>query len=215
MTQIDVLNFIKQRLGHPYVPLELTDELIVTDIIQKEALQMYSNFYPFIEYRQADMTMLPEFWVDFENEQPNESPHNITESNMIMVKDEDLIAVMEIFGGQRNMDFTQIDRHKYLIHEDIHTRYIDIVLKMKKYHRKDLSTIKPQDYRRFMELCLILTAQRLLPIRKFASQISTPVGEIQLDVETVQTLADSWQEFKEKELDNVRTFARRSPLIIR
>jgi len=240
ITPMEVLDFVKTELGYPYMIIEIPDEQIMNNIIQKEALLMYSNYYPYVETRTLTDDMLAENWmrkppagftklsttIKFTKTNrddsykfgkkdsllkvpPNESPANMTASNMIKIDDEDLIRVVKVLSGIEEIGFTQFDKHKYLLHWDIDTYWGNsTVIQMHKTHRQDLSSMNYEDFNRFKKLCLILTAKKILPIRRYNSQISTPIGEITVDVETVQMIADSLPEFIEKELDNVRTFAK-------
>ena len=218
ITPMETLKYIKSELGHPYVPIELDDTTIMNEIILGEALRTYSTYYPYVEERLVSADMYPEEWMSTnpDTAPPNHSPNRVSESNIIRIPDEDLIRLVKIVSGVQELNFTQIDKHLYKIHYDIRNRLSGntTVLKMHKMHRKDFTTFTLEDFNRFNRLALILTAKRLLPIRQYNNNISTPIGEIQTDVETVQRIVDTWQEFYEKELDNVRSFSKRTILKI-
>lgn len=197
ITQSDILKYVKQSLGYPHVLIEFDDRQIM-EVIQGDALKMYSNYYPY----KSTIMLKPSMIV-------NPYPSKMIDLSSI----EDLIGISEVFHGSQDVLYTQYTDTLYKLHDDLQATVITTI-NIRQIHKKDMSTLRNQDYNRFKQLCLILVARLLLPIRKYNSQISTPVGEMSTDVETVQTLADSYQDFVDRELDNIGTMVSRMPFKI-
>jgi len=197
-TVMDLLKYIKKSFGHPYQVVEISDEDITEEIIQDEALKQYSTYYP---------------WIHTEPFDPDKMEINQFRDNNLTLDPEffsGIVGISDAFYYDQRITVTQIDKYNYKLH-DRFTGIVatDILFKCKFVHKTDLSTMTIADMNRFKKLALILAAKKILPIRKYNNNISTPIGEIALDVETPQTLADSYDEFVEKELHNVSTFSSR------
>jgi len=108
------------------------------------------------------------------------------------------------------MNETQMSiTYKMYNHDKIMIDYTgnEIMVKAKCRHVNNLSSIPAAKYEKFNYLCLMETAKLILPIRKFNSQISTPLGDITPDIDTPQNLVDKYEEFIDTKFDNVRNIS--------
>ena len=226
ITTSEILKYIKSSLGGQFQIIELTDEEIMTDIIQKEALIFFSKYYPTWKFFEIEnyltLGQVVENTCDMRtvlNSLP--TPESVVLSvptplqseldeqaarRLAIYNESQLIeriigpAALLSSGGDYNTIF-QMDKYTYKMGE---MNLTENTIKFKMIHKKDLSTMTFNHYDKFKELCLHLTAKKLLPIRKFNAQIETPLGAIIPDVETVANLVDYWQEFFTNNFDKAR-----------
>jgi len=224
------LDYIKNHLGHPYQIIELSDDEIVKKVIHGTGMQIFSNFVPmfeFLYYQRTDYIdttgrkqlinlsniISPDpqlITIDPTLPQAEQDRLQKIKDKMIANRLEELSIKERFISVQDVMNETQMSiTYKMYNHDKIMIDYTgnEIMVKVKCRHINNLSSIPARVYERFNHLCLIETSKLILPIRKFNSQISTPLGDIVPDLDTPQTLVDSYEEFINTKFDIARNIS--------
>jgi len=195
MTDSYCLKRIKNKLGYPYQVIEKSDKDILEDIIHGDGRKLFSTHRPLQKYisnsdmiKSAIYKSVWEFPIDAE---------------IVTVE-----RVVDSSGLDMSFDF--IHPNKIRIYRAVNINYTVITAKV--LHSKDLTSIPYNEEDIFIELCTILLAEELLPIKKEFARVGTPIGDIEMDIETVQRYVDSKQDFFDKKLHNVSKLSKRLPL---
>lgn len=180
--EIDVLEWIKVELGHPFNVIELEDDYIVKMIIQKEALEYFSRFYPraeIIDSSGGDIYPLG--------------------GNKILITREDFIGIEKIIPETITYDEMESNTYNLSVSADS-----TFAIKGKFIHERDLSSISLAYSGKFKELCLRMVAKKLLIIKRNANNTTNTVGEVAIEIETIAELVSGFDEWKKLNFDNIR-----------
>ncbi len=224
------LDYIKNHLGHPYQIIELSDDEIVKKVIHGTGMQIFSNFVPMFEilyYQRSDYIdntgrkqiidlkkiISPDpqlITIDPTLPQAEQDRLQKIKDRMIANRLEELSIKERFISIQDVMNETQVSiTYKMYNNHQILIDYTgnEIMIKAKCRHVDNLSSIPAAKYEKFNYLCLMETAKLILPIRKFNSQIETPLGAIVPDIDTPQILVDKFDEFINEKMDKARNIS--------
>lgn len=215
MTKNDVLDYVKSRLGAPYVPLEYSDEEILK-VIQLKTIPLFSKYIPDKRIMAIDFDD-PSIQTERNNvyilrDKDNAKILNVVDlipdiGNLVIAGhpiigliagngyDVDQVAnyLMRVNNSRTVMQFSQFDQTFQFMPPD----RIQVLPKptgiqaciYERQHLKDFSTIPAEFEHVFLDLCYADVALNLASIRKYYTNISTPFGEIQLNADALASEA--------------------------
>lgn len=200
MTDSQCLSKIKKKLGFPFTVIEKEDIDILNDIIYDEALKMFSKFFP------AETLIPRENCIKVSGYEALWEFPDSYKGKILTVK-----KVMDLNG---DMDFKFYPPNSIRIfgsEEMSSSNHITIVAKT--LHKQDLSTIQIIHESIFIEYCTILLAKELLVIKKEFNRIGTPIGDIELNTDVLQSYVDKEVEFVATNFTNSAKLSKRIPIV--
>jgi hypothetical protein len=204
MLDIDVLEDVKGRFGYPHTIIEISDEDILRKVIHGKALTLFSKFYP-----RSVMLYLGDMDIDTQRRNVFKIPSSKFDKIL------DVTDVIDGGGDKATFTFDGVDSIRVFGEENtIEFGTKNHIVKINAVHKPDLSSINFEHEEIFVHTCMVELARLILPIRKHFPTISTPVGEIQLDIETPQALIDGWEEFRREYYYHAGTYSSRKPFRI-
>jgi len=200
MTDVYCLRKIKQKLGFPYTIIEKSDEDILQDIIYDEALKTFSKFFPLEELIKREDCVKDDNYDAVWNF-PTEYNNRI-------------LSVKKVIDLNNEWDFRFISPGSIRIfNSETTTDSACITIIAKTVHKKNLSTIPINQEDIFLEYCTILLAEELLPIKKEFARVGSPIGDIEINTELLQSYVDKKVEFKATNFNNSAKLSKRIPIV--
>lgn len=209
----NLLSYIKRNLGVPINFLEISDEDIVS-AIKEEIIPYFSQFSPYTKHVSIDST---NFTITKIGDQgwiysiPSENNERIIDVLDVFYSDDETISVGDYYGHV-NLDSTSMidlvmlntynDMSQYLRSRNtwnfIPPKFISFDRELINpativYNtpHTTLETIRPDYYETiFKKLCLGRTQKWLLTLRSKYESITTPFGEIRLNIQRLETDSD-------------------------
>ena len=235
-----VLQYVKDQLGVPHVGVELMDDDIL-ELITGRARLKFSTYYPVVEVIELtptdkdsttdnrftipvdSLTGLPKDIISIEAVYATEG--SISELDHLgsyfgVYGDEGMMGgdMMDGINQKLLQPPRYITTFKYYPPStvEIYEVYNDetMYLKAKVAHPRDLSTVPINQQEIFIENALILVAKNILPIRDKYAVISSPIGQLQLNVEYIREIANREENFFREKLFNAAMLSKRIPMMI-
>ncbi len=207
MTQDDVLNYVKSRLGFPYVPLEYTDSQIL-QLIYLKSIPLFSKYIPNKNVIAIDFSN-PAIQTNMNTIFTIIDPNGLKiidvvelvpqAANLLIAghpiiglisgnpSNMDLVAnyLLQINNARTTLQFSEFDQTFQFIPPNL-IRVLpppsDIQACIyETQHNPNFSTIPNEFEHVFFDLCFADTAMNLAEIRSYYTNINTPFGEIQLN----------------------------------
>ncbi|MGB9674938.1 MAG: hypothetical protein ACPLX8_02270 [Nanopusillaceae archaeon] len=213
LTPQSVLNYIKTKLGLPFVPLELLDNQILS-WVRQETIPTFSWYYPHVAYLTFN-TSDPNYKTEKQNEfyisDPNGSPIldikelYYNEGNMIIMNHPILgtmssnprevanfLTQTENFGNSWKysqfrywFNFVKPNRIRIMPSMLLGTFTVEYEV----FHYPDFSTINVEFQQLFLSLAWADTVLLLARIRKQFPEIQTPFGPVSLNADELKSEA--------------------------
>jgi hypothetical protein len=205
-----LLNWIKQELGHPYFAIERTDEELLT-LIRENTLPLFSQYVPLTAFKQLTS-------VDLVPGTPNEyllnDPDGVVSINDVLLPitipwtlghpwllmpsfDELPSSIMDLHAA-RSRQLYSIWRHNWEFIPPNRLRIypsrlqnLSFLVRYEKVHVSDFSTIPIRFNRALRNLALADVLENIASVRSKYQTMSTPFGEITLNVEDLRTRAET------------------------
>ena len=221
-TELDLLDFVKNRLGFPYNVIELTDSEIL-DIIFKRVIPIFSKFFPLKELITLDNA------VKISTNRYQLSPSHTDQQIVGVIKILDSSNLTDLNTSGSNMyDFSDTilmnSMNKNVTTFTLENSNTEILItnnaNVKLFalaevtHRRDLSTINPNQTDIIETIALAEVSERLISIRSMYNTINTNIGEVSLNLDKLKENVEKFTTLKEDKLLKASIFNKRVPMII-
>lgn len=221
-----VLDYIKKELGHPYNVIEFDDDYLINQLITNQNyLKEFSQYFP--KEERLLLTKDNALSYNNIYEDAGVPPtHAAINNRWLLESDNEILGVKRVINNSlyntayyndmmvgivHPIDYATSNLNKSIIEPTLthHFIYPDI-LEVKGWHRgwelmailetvhdKDLTSIPSSLHVRFNHFCLYTAAKMILHIRAKYSGMQTPFGELNINVDMLQSLADKKEELIE------------------
>lgn len=208
LTKTYLLESIKTRLGHPHFGIEIPDEKIWAEVVNK-AIPLFSKYVPHTAFKHltaADRDPnIPTLYylnnedgvISVKNVLLPQSIAFVTGHPWLFVPNYDnipeyIIQIDKARTTERysvfNISWEFIPPNKLYIYPSRVSNFTFLV-RYEKNHPKDLSTIPTRFITDFIELTLAIVKEMIADYRSKYQTISTPFGEINLNVDAMKSEA--------------------------
>lgn len=215
--------YIKNSLGSPYVPFELTDEQL--DFWLDYTITQFSSYIPNTVYVQINNNHRVEknvFLIPYDGNiisvlnvystlghyammgHPYIPIQNQNISNIYSWENQGELYSMAKSQSSANFTF-QFKPPKYLVITPSYEN-INVAVELAVEHSPDLSTIKTEYIEIFLKMYYINIGQVLVNIRSTYRTISTPFGDIELNVDNIQQTIDRYRDEIKEYTDSIPPF---------
>ena len=225
----DLLDFIKRRLGVPYNPIEISDEDILKIVI-KRVIPLFSKYFPVKEI----VTFTSEYYnsetrrfhID-EEKLFDKGRRFLAITNIVDRFDTGINKALHRYNNAYDFvndrllgsmskevvayEMYRVDgSHYFSINNNISK---SVTVKLETTHAVDLSTVQNNQIEVLEIIALAEVSQELLAIRSMYENLSTAVGEINLNLEMLRNNIEMYENIKD-DLKKAAIFSKRTPLII-
>lgn len=224
-----VLDYVKQVLGAPFNIIEFDDDYLINNIIVRhDYLKEFSRYFPKEEriiLTEENKVKLN----DYINQNSNNNLQYINSNRWYLNSENEILGVRDVisnnfYGGEyiyndtilhsNPLDFSVYNLMSSIVDNKVSFNfYYPDILEVKGFskmnnmvaildvvHDKDLSSIPSSLHMHYNKFALYTAADAILHIRGKYNNLSTPFGEININMELIQSLADKKaeliQEFK-------------------
>ena len=223
-TESDLLDFVKQRLGFPYNPIEINDDKIL-DIIFKRVIPIFSKYFPHREvvtltdtsHLGGGLFKLPD---DYGDGKKFLSVISIVDDNL---NPKNLEGSTNAWDYTTRLLNTSMNKQilSYKITKEGGMNYIKIdgllitrvKLNVEMTHALDLSTLTNVQIEPIEVIALGEVSEVLLQIRNMYQNVASNTGEINLNLDMLTRNIEAYQNMKE-ELRKAAIFSKRLPLLV-
>lgn len=224
--ELHLLEVVKDTFGVPHNLLELDDEKLL-HLLTNEVRRNFSKYHPMekILYvndanlvdQNSNVFLLPEdeeiINVKSVIDTAYSTMSGLNMRGRVGTDIYDLIdATLMNPGSSRDNQLTFKFQHPNIL--TVNERFSgELVIKANILHAIDFSTVSYNEIDLLEKYAKISVAERLLGIRRKYGTFNTPIGEIQLDLETINEIIQGKNEFIESER-RVGNLSKRVPLIV-